>query len=437
MKDITNHKRIQVTVNGHNIEVYDDLTILQALIQEDIHIPHLCYDIRLERSNGNCGLCVVELGEGREQRDVKACHTPIKEGMVICTNSPRLENYRKIRLEQILADHNADCVAPCVMTCPANIDIQDYIHHASNGNFEKAISVIKERNPFPSVCGRVCPHPCESQCRRNLVDSPVAINYVKRFLADWDLGRENPYSPAKKQPTGKKIAIVGAGPSGLTAGYYSAINGHDVTVFERHPQAGGMLRYGIPEYRLPKDVLDREIEMIKNLGVKIMTDKTLGIQIRLEDLHKDFDAVYLAIGSWRATPLQIEGENLPGVWSGIKFLEEVAKKTKINIGDQVVVIGGGNTAMDCARTALRMGAKSVKLIYRRSKEEIPAASYEVEEALREGVEMFFLTTPSKIVSENGKKMVHCIKMTLGNRTAPAAAVLFLLRAAPRLLKRIP
>lgn len=413
MKKITAHKRINVTVNGRQIQVYDDLTILQSLLQEDIHIPHLCYDIRLERSNGNCGLCVVELGEGSEQRDVKACHTPIQEGMVICTTSPKLEHYRKIRLEQILSDHNADCVAPCVMTCPANIDIQAYLRHAGNGNFETAISVIKERNPFPIVCGRVCPHPCEAQCRRNLVDSPVAINHVKRFIADWDIAREKPWAPPKKQDSGKKIAVIGAGPSGLTAAYYSALNGHDVTVFERHAYAGGMMRYGIPEYRLPKATLDKEIEQIKNLGVKIMTKKTLGTHIHLEDLHKDFDAVYLAIGSWQATPLQIEGENLPGVWLGIQYLEQVTKQAEINLGDNVVVIGGGNTAIDCARTALRQGAKSVKLIYRRTREEMPAEPYEVEEALHEGVEMFFLTAPSKIVQADGKKLLYCIKMTLG------------------------
>ncbi|NLI94078.1 MAG: FAD-dependent oxidoreductase [Peptococcaceae bacterium] len=413
MKNLTKHKRINVTVNGREIEVYDDLTILQALLQEDIHIPHLCYDIRLERSNGNCGLCVVELGEGSEQRDVKACHTPIREGMVISTNSPKLEHYRKIRLEQILADHNADCIAPCVMTCPANIDIQAYLRHAGNGNFETAIRVIKEKNPFPIVCGRVCPHPCEAQCRRNLVDSPVAINHVKRFIADWDIKREKPWTPPKKPLTGKKIAVVGAGPSGLSAAYYSAMNGHDVTVFERHSFAGGMMRYGIPEYRLPKATLDQEIEQIKKMGVKIMTKKTLGTHIHLEDLHKDFDAVYLAIGSWRATPLQIEGENLDGVWLGIQFLEQVTKQAEINLGDNVVVIGGGNTAIDCARTALRKGAKSVKLLYRRTREEMPAEPYEVEEALHEGVEMFFLTAPSRIVSEGGQKMLHCIKMTLG------------------------
>lgn len=413
MKTITNHKRIQVTVNGRAMDVYDDLTILQALLQEDIHIPHLCYDIRLERSNGNCGLCVVELGENNDKRDVKACHTPIREGMVICTNSPKLESYRKVRLEQILADHNADCVAPCVMTCPANIDIQSYLRQAGNGNFEAALRVIKDSNPFPSVCGRVCPHPCEAQCRRNLVDAPVAINEVKRFIADWDIARERPWIPNLKPATGRKIAIVGAGPSGLAAAYYSAINGHDVTVFERQSHAGGMMRFGIPEYRLPKDTLDREIEIIKKLGVKIMTGKTLGTHLSLEDLHKDFDAVYLAIGSWRATPMQIEGENLAGVWLGIYYLEQVTKNADTKLGDTVVVIGGGNTAIDCARTALRKGARSVKLIYRRTREEMPAAPYEVAEALEEGVEMLFLMAPHKIVAGDGKKQLHCIQMTLG------------------------
>ncbi len=413
MKTLTDKKRIKIIVNGRETEVYDNLTILQALLQEGIHIPHLCYDIRLDRSNGNCGLCVVEVGEEDNKRDVKACQTPVKEGMVICTNSPKLENYRKIRLEQLLSDHNADCVAPCVMTCPANIDIQSYLRHVGNGNYEAAVRVIKDSNPFPVVCGRVCPHPCEAKCRRNLVDSPVAINHVKRFTADWDISREQPWMPEKSSATGKRIAIVGAGPSGLAAAYYSAIKGHDVTVFERQPKAGGMMRYGIPEYRLPKATLDKEIDIIQKLGVKIMTGKALGTHISLEDLHRDFDSVYLAIGSWRATPMHIEGENTEGVWLGIQYLEQVTKNTNVNLGNTVVVIGGGNTAIDCARTALRKGAKSVKLVYRRTREEMPAEPYEVEEALHEGVEMLFLMAPTKIYVENGVKKLSCIRMTLG------------------------
>ncbi len=412
MKNLTNHKRIKVTVNGRETEVYDNLTILQALLQEGIHIPHLCYDIRLERSNGNCGLCVVELG-ARSDRDVKSCQTPIEEGMIITTNSARLEHYRKIRLEQLLSDHNADCVAPCVKECPANIDIQTYLRCVNNGSFEAAVRVIKDSNPFPSVCGRVCPHTCEAKCRRNLVDSPVAINNVKRFASDWDMARETPWMPRVAESTGKRIAIVGAGPSGLSAAYYSAVKGHDVTVFERQKHAGGMMRYGIPEYRLPKDTLDKEIGIIQKLGVKIMPGKALGTHLSLEDLHKDFDAVYLAIGSWRATPMNIEGENLPGVWLGINYLEQVTNGADIQLGDTVAIIGGGNTAIDCARTALRKGAKHVKLVYRRTQEEMPAQSYEVEEAIREGVEMNFLMAPSRIVMENGKKKLHCIEMQLG------------------------
>jgi formate dehydrogenase major subunit len=408
MKTLINNKRIKVTVNSREMEVYEDLTILQALIQEDVDVPHLCYDIRLERANGNCGLCVVELGEGDDKREVKSCQTPIQEGMVIVTNSQKLEDYRKIRLTQLLSDHNADCVAPCVMTCPANVDIQKYLRHAQSGNFAEALRVIKETNPFPVVCGRVCPHPCEAECRRNLIDSPVAINYVKRFVADFDIDSQKPYVPKVKATTGKKIAIIGAGPSGLTAAYYSAINGHDVTVFERQPHAGGMMRYGIPEYRLPKETLDKEITLIRNIGVKIITGKAVGTHIMLADLQKDFDAVYLAIGSWGATPIQFEG-----VWMGIQYLEQHTKGVDTKTGKNVVVIGGGNTAIDCARTAIRSGAEEVTILYRRSREEMPAEPYEIEEALHEGVKMMFLVSPEKIESKGEKKLLHCIKMQLG------------------------
>lgn len=378
-------------MNRRQIEVYEGLTILQALLQEDISIPHLCYDIRLERANGNCGLCVVELEEEGVKTEVKSCQTPIQEGMVITTNSPELREYRKIRLEQLLSDHNADCVAPCVNTCPNNVDIQKYLRHAQAGNFTEALQVIKETNPFPVVCGRVCPHPCEAECRRNLIDEPVAINYVKRFVADLDIESEEPWRPPMKSASGKKIAIVGSGPSGLACAYYSAINGHDVTVFESQPQAGGMMRYGIPEYRLPKATLDKEIQLILDLGVKLRTGKTVGTHVMLSDLQRDFDAVYLAIGSWGATPMQVEG-----IWQGIKYLEQNAKGIDTNTGKNVIVIGGGNTAIDCARTALRNGAEKVTIMYRRGPEEMPAEPFEVEEALSEGVEIIYKMVPEKI-----------------------------------------
>ena len=413
MSEYEKSERITVTVNDREIEVDGDLTILKALTKEGVDVPSLCHDIRLKRSNGSCGLCVVEVG-AKEPRDVKACLTPIQPGMAVRTHTPRLEAYRKVRLEQLLADHDADCVAPCVQTCPANIDIQTYLSLVADGNYEAALRVIKDRNPFPSVCGRVCPHPCESACRRNLVDEPVGINHVKRFVADWDMARETPWLPRIAPSTGKRIAIVGSGPSGLSAAYYAAIDGHAVTVFERQDEAGGMMRYGIPEYRLPKATLNKEIAIIESLGVSIMTGKALGTHLSLEQLKHDFDAVYLAIGAWDATPLHVDGEHSEGVELGITFLRHVIKGTDHPLGDNVVIIGGGNTAIDCARTALRKGAKSVKLVYRRTRGEMPAQAIEVEEAIREGVEMVFLSAPAKItVAADGSKDLHCIRMELG------------------------
>lgn len=412
MRAMDGTDRFTLTVNNREIEVYAGLTILQALTTEGIDVPSLCHDIRLKRSNGNCGLCVVEVGD-EAPRDVKACLTPVQPGMVITTHSPRLQEYRKVRLQQLLCDHNADCVAPCVETCPANIDIQTYLSHVADGNYQAAIHVIKDRNPFPSVCGRVCPHPCEAECRRNLVDEPVAINAVKRFAADWDMAQDEPWTPRVAPSTGKRIAVVGAGPSGLAAAYYSAIAGHAVTVFEKQDHAGGMMRYGIPEYRLPKATLDREIGIIESLGVHIVTGKGLGTHLSLEDLKRDFDAVYLAIGSWRATPMRIDGEHLGGVELGIDYLRHVTKGADKPLGDTVVVIGGGNTAIDCVRTAIRKGAKNVKLVYRRTRDEMPAEPFEVEEAIHEGVEMIFLAAPTRITGTNGTKQVHCTRMELG------------------------
>ena len=405
--------KIEITVNDRSHEVRPGKTILETLISLNIKIPHLCHDTRIDKSLGSCGMCVVEIVG--EDRFVKSCETIVSEDMIIKSTSDAIESYRKLRLEQILSDHNADCVAPCQTTCPAHIDIQGYLRQVRNRNFSAAIRIIKDKNPFPLSCGRVCPHPCESECRRGLTDTPVGINHVKRFVSDFDIDSVEPYKPVMEKVTGKRIAVVGAGPSGLSTAYYSAIKGHEVTVFERQPEAGGMLRYGIPEYRLPKDVLDKEIDTIKSLGVKILTGKSLETHFRLEDLQRDFDAVYLGLGSWRANALRIEGEHSVGVWLGIHFLEAVTKKTQFNLGKRVMVIGGGNTAIDCARTALRMGAEKVILAYRRSRNEMPAESYEVEEAIEEGVEMVFLSMPTKVMANEYRivKGVEFLKMELG------------------------
>ncbi len=402
---------VTVTVDGRPTAVPAGLTILQSLLQVGVHIPSLCHDVRLKRSNGNCGLCMVELGADR--RPVKACITPIGEGMEIATRSAAIDAYRNLRLEQLLADHNADCLPPCQQTCPAKIDIQRYLALVADGNVGAALQIIKDRNPFPSACGRVCPHPCEAQCRRSLVDSPVAINQVKRFAADTDLFSGQPWTPTVKPSTGKKIAIIGAGPSGLSAAYYAAIAGHGVTVFDRRAKPGGMMRYGIPEYRLPKATLAAEIAVIESLGVVIRCGITLGTHVSLEDLRRDFDAVYLAIGSWSATPLRIHGDNLPGVQLGINYLHSVVSKYDTPVGDRVLVVGGGNTAIDCARTALRKGATQVSLVYRRTRDEMPAEPYEVAEAIAEGVKMEFLVAPEQITQVDGHLRMRCLRMELG------------------------
>ncbi len=413
MNDSAGNRFLKIVINGKEINALPGNTILQTLLTEGIDIPHLCHDTRLSKPNANCGLCVVELEE--DDRFVKACETPVLEGMKIRTTNERLEAYRRVRFEQILSDHNADCVAPCVQTCPANIDIQAYLRQVASGNFKTALRIIKDKNPFPMGCGRVCPHPCESECRRSLVDEPVAINYLKRFVADWDMSHGEPYLPKKRPSTGKKIAIVGAGPAGLSAAYYSAIFGHNVTVFEQQPSSGGMMRYGIPEYRYPKKVLEQEIDVIKKLGVDIQNGKKLGTHIRLEELNKNYDAVMLAVGSWQANAMRVEGERAKGVWLGIEFLESVAKNEKIDLGKEVIVIGGGNTAIDCSRTAKRLGA-NVKLLYRRTRDEMPAEAFEIHEADEEGIEMIFLAAPTKVIAgENGSvKSVEFIKMQLGD-----------------------
>lgn len=403
--------RFAISVDGREVQVSPGVTVLTALQQEGFDVPSLCNDVRLERANGNCGLCVVEVGE--ERREVKSCITPVTPGMVVRTRSDTIDAYRRVRVEQLLCDHNADCEPPCQQTCPAHIDIQRYLALVTDGNFEAAVRVIKDRNPFPSACGRVCPHTCEAQCRRSLIDSPVAINSVKRFAADWDLAREQPWIPTVGEPTGKRIAIVGAGPSGLSAAFYAALAGHQVTVFERQPQPGGMMRYGIPEYRLPKATLDAEIATIAALGVTIVCGKALGTHLRLEDLQGDFDAVYLAIGSWTPTPMNLEGETTEGVWTGIRYLEQVAKGAGPQTDGVVVVVGGGNTAVDCARTALRRGAQRVVLLYRRTREEMPAEPAEVADAEAEGVELRFLAAPTGIRPDADGLVLRCLEMSLG------------------------
>lgn len=305
-------------------------------------------------------------------------------------------------------------VAPCTEACPAGIDAARYVQLVGKGKLAEALAVVREKIPFPFICGIACTHPCETKCARGRLDDPIAIMAIKRFVAERDTGSWR--SKAKKaEPTGKRVAIVGSGPAGLTAGYYLAKRGHGVTLLEASPVIGGMMRTAIPEYRLPVEVLDGEIDGIKKAGVEIKT----GVRVDSLDalLSQGYDAVLVATGANSDLPMRIDGEDAPGVMRCLSFLNDVKQGTSVSLGEKVAVIGGGNAAMDAARTASRLGARDVTVIYRRSRAEMPAIDDEVEEALREGVEIQYLVSPSRISRNNGRLDMECIRMKLGEADA--------------------
>ena len=304
---------------------------------------------------------------------------------------------------------------PCRAVCPAGVNVQGYIALASQGKFKEAYELIRRSIPFPSVCGRVCFHPCENECERGKIDEPVAINAIKRFVADYVLGqkREKPEPIPKKYA--EKVAVVGSGPAGLTAAYELTKMGYPVTVFESLPKLGGMLRVGIPKYRLPKNVLDKEIKLIESSGVEIKTNITVGKDLTVDDLlQQGYATIFVAVGVQKGRKLGIDGEESKSVIPALEFLKRVNLDKQIRMGEKVAVIGGGDAAIDAARTALRRGAKEVTVLYRRSREEMPACPSEVEEAEKEGVKLHFLVSPMKILAEEGHVVsVECINMRLG------------------------
>lgn len=404
--------KVSITLDGKVIEVEEGKTILAAAQQYGIDIPTLCHDPRL-KPTAACRLCLVEVEKMRVP--MPACNTIVAPGMVVKTNSDNIMESRRIALELLLSDHYGDCVSPCQSACPAGIDIQGQIAHIANGQYLEALKLIKESNPLPLVCGRVCPRFCEKKCRRNLVDGPVAINMLKRFVADMDLGYGGPFVPKVKPVTGHRVAIIGGGPAGLSAAYYLALEGHMVSIFEASPKLGGMLRYGIPEYRLPKAILDKEIASITRLCREVQCNVSMGRDFTTESLKSEgFEAVFLALGAQSDQKMQIPGQEMAGVYSGIGFLRDVIIGKKINLGPRVMVVGGGNTAIDAARTALRLGAKEVTIVYRRSRQEMPANDEEIEGAEQEGVKFQFLANPTKIKDKESKAgEVECVRMALG------------------------
>ncbi len=405
---------VNLTINGKAVQAPEGSTILEAARLADIYIPTLCYDEAVE-VYGACGLCVVE-AQGIPKL-LRSCSAKVSEGMVVNTESERVVQSRKIAMELLMSAHDGDCVAPCQLNCPAKTDCQGYVGLIANGEYDAAIKLIKNKIPLPASIGRVCPHPCEKACRRKNVEEPINIAQLKAFAADMDL-KSDSYVPECKPASGKTVAVIGGGPAGLTAAYYLTIMGHSVTVYDMMDKMGGMLRYGIPQYRLPKEVLDKEIAIIEKAGVKLVNNVKLGRDFTIKSLKEQNDAVIVAVGAWKSSSMRTPGEDLEGVYGGIDFLRAVIKGNAPEIGEKVAICGGGNTAMDACRTAVRLGAKEVYVIYRRTRNEMPADKLEIDEAEEEGVTYKFLTNPLSFNGENGKlKSVTLQLMELGEPDA--------------------
>ncbi len=408
---------VELVVNGRKVSAPPGQTILELVREQSLdEIPTLCHDPRLE-PYGSCFLCVVEV-KGT-QRLLPACVTRIRDGMEVTTQSEKIHHARKTALELLLSDHYADCFCPARLACPAGVDIQGYLSLARLGHYREALALVKERNPLPVVCGRVCVRKCEASCLRNQVDEPVGINFVKRYISE--NASPPPEAARKLPPTGKRAAIVGGGPAGLTCAYYLALKGHAVTIFEALPKLGGMLRYGIPEYRLPRAELDEEIRGIIDLGVTVVTGQSLGRDFTVGSLlQKDrFDTVFLALGAPLGKKMGVRGEDhVTGLESAIDFLRKVELGGPPALRGRVAVVGGGNSAIDAARTALRCGADEVTILYRRTRKEMPAHPEEVDAAEKEGVKLELLVAPLDILADDGHlRSIRCQRMELGEPDA--------------------
>lgn len=411
---------IHFKINNIEVEAEAGELLINVAKRYGVDIPSLCHNEKV-KSYGACGVCVVESAKGGKL--MRSCSTevgPQFEGMEICTESDRVVRARKVALELLMTDHTGDCRPPCMLECPAHTDCQGYVGLIANGFAEEAVKLIMEKIPLPASIGRVCPHPCEKACRRAALEEPVSIANLKRFAADVNLEKgKDAYKPAVAAETGKKVAVIGGGPAGLTAAASLRAKGHTVEVFDMMPEMGGMLRYGIPEYRLPKAVVAEEVALLASMGITMHNNVKIGEgEYTLENMSAKYDSVIVAIGAWTSSKMRIPGEDLDGVMGGIDFLREINLGNIPNIGKKVVIVGGGNTAMDACRSAVRAGADEVYTLYRRTRAEMPAEQVEIDEAEEEGVIFKFLCNPVEIIGENGKAVkVKAQKMMLGEPDA--------------------
>jgi formate dehydrogenase major subunit len=405
---------VKLTIDGKPIAVAPGTTILAAARTLGLSIPTLCHVEGFEPS-ASCFLCAVKI-EGRPNL-WPSCATPAGEGMVVISDSDEVRAARKTSLELLLSDHAGDCIGPCRTGCPARLDIPGFIAGIAVGDHPKAAQIVTNDLTLPASLGRVCPRLCEQRCRQCDVEEALSIRNLHRFTADYQRRAGTPAQTAGETPaplappTGRRVAIVGAGPAGLAAAHHLLQRGHDTVLFDAHPQPGGMLRYGIPAFRLPRQVLDAEIQMIRALGAEFRLGKRLGRDFTLDDLRRDFDAVFLAIGAQGSRGLGCPGEEL--ATPALEFLERLTDGPPPSVGSDVVIVGGGNTAMDASRCAIRLGAKSVRVLYRRTRREMPCLMEEVEAAEAEGVQIDFLVAPVRVERKGGKLSLTCQRMELG------------------------
>ena len=401
--------QITLTINGHEATCDRGETILEAATRIGVHIPTLCYEPRLPAS-GACRVCMVELEGGRT---VPSCQTIALDGMVVFTNTEKVRRMRHLYLELILSDHNSFCTPPCRDACPTHIKIPQFLDAIAHGDYKTGVRKLREDLPFPAILGRICPRPCEGPCRRQLVDEPITICWLHRFMADQCLDDEQtgelllPVDP--KPDSGKRVAIVGAGPAGLACAFYARLEGHDVTILEAHPKPGGMLRYGIPAFRLPRDVLDKELNVLWRMGVDLQCDTRLGVDVRLDDLTSAYDAVFLGLGALGSTTMGIAGEEADGVVAALDFLAELELAGDVSVGDRVAVVGDGFAAVEACRIAVRKGAKEITCLCGGPRDEMSAPADEVDAALEEGVRLEPLAVPVRVVLD-GEGNVSGIEM---------------------------
>ena len=413
--------QVLVTIDGQEVVCDRGETILEAARRVGISIPTLCYEPRLP-ATAACRMCIVEVEGARKM--VPSCSAAVADGMVVRTDTDKIRAMRHLYLELLLSDHNSFCTPPCRDACPTHIKIPQFLDYISQRDYENGVRKLREDLPFPGVLGRVCPRPCEGPCRRQLVEEPITICQLHRFMADQTRDAEQdgelllPVEP--KADTGRRIAVVGGGPAGMAAAFYARLEGHSVKIFEALPKIGGMLRYGIPSYRMPRDVLDAETNILWRLGVELQVNARLGVDYQIEDLFEQgFDVVFLALGAFNSNDMGVPGEDAEGVITAVDFLGELELNGDVHVGKKVTVIGGGFTAMDACRTSIRKGATEVTCLYRRSRKEMPAHHTEVDEAEEEGVKLELLVAPVRVVTDAANKCtgIEMQRMELGEPDA--------------------